>query len=275
MDTLTGLTITSASVDQIQESLKAIGDDLKDMTDAQGDSPPDRKQQVETATTTFGSQVATIAQQVLSGLSGSDAKAQAESAVDDLAASYKQALAPIDCGWRRRRDGAGRHAEEMAAQVKLHSKQLFVFGFDCERRVRRPAGRGAREARERRCCANPGGGVRRSRRGHRETPWRLTFWEVPAGSSQSCSISGWTRPRDARRPSGLLARARATAWRRMLRDLGRALGVLRWRQCLSSTLWARALEDAVARVSGRTLASEFVEAARLSELPPDLLRKLL
>jgi flagellar hook-length control protein FliK len=98
VDTLTGLTITSASVDQIQESLKAIGDDLKDMTDAQGDLDPDRKQQVETATKTFGSQVATIGQQVLSGLSGSDAQAQVESAVDDLAASYKQALAPIDCG---------------------------------------------------------------------------------------------------------------------------------------------------------------------------------
>jgi hypothetical protein len=39
-------------------------------------------------------------------------------------------------------------------------------------------------------------------------------------------------------------------------------------------LWARALEDAVSRVSGRPLASEFVEAAKLSELPPDLLRRL-
>ena len=69
---------------------------------------------------------------MLSGLSGGDAKAQAESALDDLAASYKQALAPIDCGWRRRRDGAGRHAEEMAAQVKLPSRQLLVFGFGAD-----------------------------------------------------------------------------------------------------------------------------------------------
>jgi len=59
------------------------------------------------------------------------------------------------------------------------------------------------------------------------------------------------------------------------RDLGKALEP---GTALAAVLveheWARALEDAVSRVSGRPLASEFVEAARLSELPPDLLRKL-
>ena len=98
VDTLTGLTITTASVDQIQQSLKAIGDDLKDIADAQGDLSSDRREQVETATQEFGSQLTTIGQQVLSGLSGGDAKAQAESALADLAASYKQALSPIECG---------------------------------------------------------------------------------------------------------------------------------------------------------------------------------
>ena len=84
-------------MDQIQQSLKAIGDNLKDIADAQGDLSSDRKQQVETATQEFGSQLTTIGQQVLSGLSGGDAKAQVESALADLAASYKKALAPIDC----------------------------------------------------------------------------------------------------------------------------------------------------------------------------------
>ena len=37
-------------------------------------------------------------------------------------------------------------------------------------------------------------------------------------------------------------------------------------------VWSRALEDAVSRVGGRTLASEFVDASRLSELRDDLLR---
>lgn len=59
----------------------------------------------------------------------------------------------------------------------------------------------------------------------------------------------------------------------LLRDLGKslepgaALAVL-----LVEHVWARGMDDAVARVGGRALASEFVEAARLSELAPDLLR---
>ena len=61
----------------------------------------------------------------------------------------------------------------------------------------------------------------------------------------------------------------------VLRDLGTALEPgTALAAVLIEHVWARALEDGVSRVSGRTLASEFVEAATLSELPPDLLRKL-
>jgi hypothetical protein len=61
----------------------------------------------------------------------------------------------------------------------------------------------------------------------------------------------------------------------VLRDLGEALEPgTALAAVLVEHLWARALEDAVARLSGRPLTSEFVEAAKLSELPPDLLRKL-
>jgi hypothetical protein len=62
----------------------------------------------------------------------------------------------------------------------------------------------------------------------------------------------------------------------VLRDLGKALEPgTALAAVLVEHLWARALEDAVARVTGRPLASEFVVAAKLSELPPDALRKLL
>ena len=37
-------------------------------------------------------------------------------------------------------------------------------------------------------------------------------------------------------------------------------------------VWRRTLDDAVSRVGGRALASEFVDASRLSELGDDLLR---
>jgi hypothetical protein len=50
-------------------------------------------------------------------------------------------------------------------------------------------------------------------------------------------------------------------------ESGSALAVL-----LVEHVWARALGDAVARVSGRALTSEFVDAANLSELGPVLLR---
>ncbi len=97
VDDLNGLTITTASISQIQDSLKAIRDNLKKITDAQGDLAPDRKTQVENANKTFTSQVQKTAQDVIGGLGSGNAKAQLQSAVDDLAAAYKSALAPIDC----------------------------------------------------------------------------------------------------------------------------------------------------------------------------------
>jgi hypothetical protein len=50
--------------------------------------------------------------------------------------------------------------------------------------------------------------------------------------------------------------------------------VPRWGQCLWSTS-GREARGCRSRVSGRSLASEFVEAAKFSELPPELLRNLL
>lgn len=61
----------------------------------------------------------------------------------------------------------------------------------------------------------------------------------------------------------------------LLRELGKslepgsALAVL-----LVEHVWTRALEDAVSRVGGRALASEFVGAAKLSDLAADVLTKV-
>ena len=59
----------------------------------------------------------------------------------------------------------------------------------------------------------------------------------------------------------------------LLRDLG---GSLQPGSALAAVLvehvWSRALEDAVSRVGGKTVASEFVDASRLSELGDELLR---
>ena len=60
-------------------------------------------------------------------------------------------------------------------------------------------------------------------------------------------------------------------------ELARELGAaLRPGTALAAVLvehiWSRALDDAVSRVGGRSLASDFVDASRLSELGADLLR---
>jgi hypothetical protein len=97
VDDLNGLTITSASVDEIQQDLQAIGDDLTKISDAQGDLAPDRKEQVEAANKAFRSEVQATAKRVVSGLTAGDAQAQLESAVGALVTGYKKAFAPVDC----------------------------------------------------------------------------------------------------------------------------------------------------------------------------------
>jgi hypothetical protein len=60
---------------------------------------------------------------------------------------------------------------------------------------------------------------------------------------------------------------------RVLRDLGSSLQPgTALAAVLVEHVWSGALEDAVSRVGGRTLASEFVAASQLSELGEDLLR---
>jgi hypothetical protein len=59
----------------------------------------------------------------------------------------------------------------------------------------------------------------------------------------------------------------------VLRDLGRSLQPgTALAAVLVEHVWSRALNDAVSRVGGRSLASEFVDASKLSELADDLLR---
>jgi hypothetical protein len=60
---------------------------------------------------------------------------------------------------------------------------------------------------------------------------------------------------------------------KVLRDLGSSLqpGTAS-AAVLVEHVWSRALEDAVSRVGGRSLASEFVDASKLSELGDELLR---
>jgi len=94
---LSNLTVSTATVDGIQKNLNAIQDDLNKISDAQGDLNDERKQQVESANKKFKSQVNSIAQGLTSNLSLSGAKQKLVNAGQQLAMSYRQTFAKIDC----------------------------------------------------------------------------------------------------------------------------------------------------------------------------------
>jgi hypothetical protein len=75
----------------------AIKKDLNEMSDAQSDLSDDRRSEVEAATKEFTGSVKTIASDLGSSLSVSDAKAQLVTALQQLEASYKKTFAPLDC----------------------------------------------------------------------------------------------------------------------------------------------------------------------------------
>ncbi len=97
VDTLTGLTITTGSVNQVKTSIEAIVGDVGKIKDAQGKLSPQRKEQVQSANQTFETEITKIVSGLASNLSLTNAEAHLKSAVSELAASYKKTLAPIDC----------------------------------------------------------------------------------------------------------------------------------------------------------------------------------
>jgi valyl-tRNA synthetase len=94
---LESLTISTATADDVQQSVKAINSDLSKIKDAQGDLSDDRRQQVQDATKSFTSQLQSIAGSVGRSTSLSEAKAQLTGALQQLGDAYKQSFAKVDC----------------------------------------------------------------------------------------------------------------------------------------------------------------------------------
>jgi hypothetical protein len=95
--TLQGLTLSSSSAATAKASFEAIGKDVTQIKNAQAKLEPARKQQVEAATHTFVTQVNSIAANLSSNVSPSNAPAQFKAALSQLGASYRQTLGPIGC----------------------------------------------------------------------------------------------------------------------------------------------------------------------------------
>jgi len=101
---LQGLTISTNTLNEAKAGFETISNDLKKIKEAQPNLAPARKEQIETATKTFQSQLSTMAAGLASSLgSGSlssalaNAEPQLKAALTQLATDYKQALAPISC----------------------------------------------------------------------------------------------------------------------------------------------------------------------------------
>jgi hypothetical protein len=97
VDELKGLTAATVTSDGVTENLDAIKTDLQDISDAQSDLSSDRRSEAEAANKEFTSSVEEVAGQLGSSLSAADAKAQIVTALNQLAASYQKAFAPINC----------------------------------------------------------------------------------------------------------------------------------------------------------------------------------
>jgi hypothetical protein len=95
---LAGLTVSTATVAGVQDDLQGIQDDLEKIADAQGDLNEERKREVESANQEFTSQLDAIASDLSSNLSLSGAEAKLRNAAQQLARSYRQTFAKVDCG---------------------------------------------------------------------------------------------------------------------------------------------------------------------------------
>jgi hypothetical protein len=97
VNSLKSLTPATLTADGVKSSLTAIQNDLKKISDAQGDLSDARKKQVQEANATFGSALTSIAGELGSSLSAADARTQLASSFQELSTAYQQSFAKLDC----------------------------------------------------------------------------------------------------------------------------------------------------------------------------------
>jgi Tfp pilus assembly protein PilP len=101
---LEGLTVSSNTLTEAKAGFEAIGKELTKIKNAQPKLDPARKQQVQTASESFATELSSIAGGLVSSLGSGNIEAalknagpQVKSALNKLSTAYKQALAPINC----------------------------------------------------------------------------------------------------------------------------------------------------------------------------------
>jgi archaellum component FlaC len=97
VDGLASLAIVTASPDQIEEDLNAIGDDLETIKDSAGDLREDERNEVDEAAQSLESTVDEFLSEIGQSESLADAAQGIESAGARLGTSIQALIAPIDC----------------------------------------------------------------------------------------------------------------------------------------------------------------------------------
>ena len=95
---LQSLTLGTATVDKVKSNLTAIRDDVSKIADAQGQLSDSQKQQVQKANDAFKSKVQALAGDIGRSVSIEDAIKQLKSDFAELATTYQNSFARIDCG---------------------------------------------------------------------------------------------------------------------------------------------------------------------------------
>jgi hypothetical protein len=97
VDQLKALTPATFTTAAASKSLAAIRSDLSDIKGAQENLSDDRRQQVKQANQEFAGEVQDLAKQVFRSVSGSQAKSELTGSLQQLANTYKQTYARVDC----------------------------------------------------------------------------------------------------------------------------------------------------------------------------------
>ena len=98
VESLRGLTLTTATTNEISDSLTAIRNDLSKIKGAQADLSDERRDQVQDANQAFETEVRGIVSSLGTSTSLSDAQTKLDAALDQLATTYRDTYAKIDCG---------------------------------------------------------------------------------------------------------------------------------------------------------------------------------
>jgi len=97
VDELKSLTLTTATTDQVSESVQAIRRDLDSIRDNRQQLSDDNREAVQAANDAFSEQIRSLAGTIGRTVSVEEAQAQVKTSLEQLAASYRDTFGRPDC----------------------------------------------------------------------------------------------------------------------------------------------------------------------------------